>query len=204
MNWHRHYRFFVVVLLTSLSAPIAVAAPATVWDVPTLMQMLTERKTARATFVETTYLAILERPITASGELAFSAPDHLEKLTLKPKHELLVLDGDTLTVERNHRNHRLELADYPQIAVFIDSIRGVLAGDLAALTRSYELALSGDAEHWSLRLLPKAPFGGIDKIIISGAANALESIEIQQQDGDRSIMRIDDIAAKKMPSGSSQ
>jgi len=107
-----------------------------------------------ATFSETKYIALLDDPVQSSGELRFVAPDHLEKRTLKPKRELLVLDGGTLTVEQRKRKHVLQLSEYPEVASMIESIRATLAGDRKALERAYHLALSGNADAWTLQLIP--------------------------------------------------
>jgi hypothetical protein len=36
--------------------------------------------------------------LESSGELSFDAPDRLEKRTIKPRPDALLLDGDKLTV----------------------------------------------------------------------------------------------------------
>ena len=59
---------------------------------------------------------MLDQPVESSGELLFIAPDRLEKRTLKPKPETMVLDGDTLTLERGQRKRVLHLKDHPEVA----------------------------------------------------------------------------------------
>ena len=68
------------------------AAPA--FGVDQLMSTLAQRKSGRVRFTETKYLAMLAKPVQSSGELVFTAPDHLEKRTVSPKAESMVLDGD--------------------------------------------------------------------------------------------------------------
>ena len=70
------------------------------WGVAQLMQTLAQRGPESARFVEKKYLAILDKPVESSGELRYVPPDRLEKRTLKPKPESLVLAGDQLSVER--------------------------------------------------------------------------------------------------------
>ena len=105
-------------------------------------------------FIEKKFIAMLEEPVESSGELFYTAPDYLEKRTLKPKPESMILDHDTLVIERGRQKHHLQLQDYPELAAFIDSIRGTLAGDRKALERNYRLSLEGTVEHWTLQLLP--------------------------------------------------
>ena len=124
------------------SSPSALAA----WDLQQLMDSLAQNKSGRATFVETKHIAVLDKPVESSGELLFTAPDRLEKRTLKPKPESMVVNGDELSVERAGRKYQLQLQAYPELAAFIDSIRGTLAGDRKALERNYRLSLGGSAD----------------------------------------------------------
>ncbi|MFU8765517.1 MAG: Asp-tRNA(Asn)/Glu-tRNA(Gln) amidotransferase GatCAB subunit B, partial [Haliea sp.] len=61
----------------------------------------------------------------------------LEKRTLKPRLETMVLDGDTLTLERGRRKHVLQLKDYPEVAGMIESIRATLPELPAAKRRRF-------------------------------------------------------------------
>src|SRR5262249_34949583 len=92
------------------------------WGVDQLMSALAQRKSGRVQFTEKKYLAMLERPVESSGELVFVAPDHLEKRTVTPKPENLVLDGDMMTVERGGKRYTMPLQNYPEVAAFIESI----------------------------------------------------------------------------------
>jgi hypothetical protein len=161
--------------------------------VPELMQMLGQQKSGKATFVEKKYIAMLDGPLESSGELSFTAPDHLEKRTLKPKPEALVLDGDKLVVERsNGRKMTVSLADRPEVSAFVESIRATLAGDRSALEHFYTLALNGSAEQWQLVLTPTQPrmLKVISQIRMSGTHAAVKTIEFLQADGDHSEMSI--------------
>jgi len=166
------------------------------WNIDQLMQSLAKNKVGRATFVEKKYIAMLDRPVESSGELSYAAPDHLEKRTLRPQPENMVLDGGTLLIERGSMKHSLQLQDYPELAGFIDSIRGTLAGDRKALERTFNLKLEGNASRWTLWLKPTDPrtARAVHLIRIGGAAEDVRSIEIIQTDGDRSVMAITRIA----------
>lgn len=162
------------------------------WDIDRLMQSLASNRSGSASFVEKKSIAMLDKPVESSGELFYTAPDRLEKRTLKPKPESMLLDKDKLIVEQRGKKHTLSLANYPEIAAFIDSIRGTLAGDRKALERSYKLSLDGDDQNWNLSLLPieDKMKKVVAKINIAGVGNILHSIEIKQADGDRSLMMI--------------
>lgn len=167
------------------------------WDIDQLMQSLAAIHSGHASFVEKKSIAILDKPIESSGELFYSAPDRLEKRTLKPKMESMLLDKSTLTVEQRGKRHVLSLQSYPEVAAFIDSIRGTLAGDRKALERAYKLSMEGGEQGWSLALLPIADKMKkvVAKISIAGSGNALRTIEIKQADGDSSFMTITPLSA---------
>lgn len=173
-----------------LAAPISRAESS--WSIDQLMQTLAATRTGHASFVEKKSIAILDKPVESSGELFYSAPDRLEKRTLKPKAESMLLDKDTLTVEQRGKKRALSLQSYPELAAFIDSIRGTLAGDRKALERTYNLSMEGDEQRWNLVLLPSEDKMKkvVAKISIAGSGNALRSIEIKQADGDSSLMTI--------------
>jgi outer membrane lipoprotein-sorting protein len=183
-----------------LLAPIlfvaASAAGAADWSVVQLFEQLAKNKPVRASFTERKYLALLDKPVESSGELAFTPPERLEKRTLKPKPESLVADRDTVTLERGGKRHTLRLRDNPQVAVLVESIRGTLAGDLASLTRTYSTALEGDPAKWRLVLRPLDPALGtlVERIEIGGAQAQVRTVEIFQADGDRSVMTIAPLA----------
>jgi hypothetical protein len=134
--------------------------------------------------------------VESSGELFYTAPDHLEKRTIKPKPESMTVDAGTLVIERGRQKHTLQLQDYPELAAFIDSIRGTLAGDRQALERNYRLSLEGTAERWTLQLLPvdEKMQAVVTRIRIAGVRYAVRSVEITQADGDSSLMLIEKLA----------
>jgi len=168
-------------------------------SVPELMQMLGQKKSGTASFVEKKYIAMLKQPLESSGELAFTAPDRLEKHTLKPKPESMILQGNTLQLERSDgRKLNVTLSDRPELAAFVESIRATLSGDRSALEHFYTLALNGSADQWQMELIPSQPrmLKVISRIRIAGQRAQVRTIEFQQADGDRSEMTITPTSAK--------
>jgi len=175
---------------------VPVIGHATEWDIDQLMRGLAQIHSDHASFVEKKFIAMLDKPVESSGELFYTAPDHLEKRTIKPKPESMILDHGTLVIERGRQKHGLQSQDYPELAAFIDSIRGTLAGDRKALERNYRLSLDGTIEHWTLQLLPvdEKMQAVVKRIRIAGVRDAVRSIEITQADGDSSLMLIEKLA----------
>ena len=182
----------LLILSLAFAACIAPISYADEWDIDQLMRTLAQTRSGHASFIEKKSIAILEKPVESSGELFYTAPDRLEKRTLKPKAESMLLDHGTLTIEQKGKKHVLQLQSYPEIAAFIDSIRGTLAGDRKALERTYKLDLEGDEQNWTLTLLPldAKMKKVVERIRITGGRNELRNIEINQADGDSSLMTI--------------
>jgi outer membrane lipoprotein-sorting protein len=190
-------RVFAVASAVALALPAHAADTGSAWTLDRLMSTLAQHKSGRATFTETKTLSIAAQPLESSGELVFVAPDHLEKHTLSPKPEHLVVDGDMLTVERNNRKFTLALARYPELGAFIDSIRATLAGTRYALEQVYKVALAGRGDDWTLTLTPldSRMLKVISTITLDGTRDVLRSVAIRQADGDHSTMHLQPVPA---------
>ena len=163
------------------------------WALPDLMSLLALQKSGKASFIEKKFIGILDKPLESSGELFFDAPDRLEKRTLKPRPEAMLLDGDKLTVTLHERRPlNLRLQDYPDVAALVGSIRGTLSGDQAALEKNYALDLAGVPSKWQLTLTPvqKALAKIVRQVQIGGVDANIKTIAFDQADGDRIEMTI--------------
>ncbi len=180
--------------LTGCVASVGVAAADGEWTIEQLMQSLAQVKTARGKFVERKHLAMLSAPLEFSGTLVYTAPGRVEKHTLLPKPESLVLEQDRLVIENKARNQRrtLALQDYPVVWAFVESFRSTLAGDLRTLNRFYRTALEGNEQQWRLTLRPSEPRMQemVSEILIAGSRNRVRTIEIIEKEGNRSVMSI--------------
>lgn len=183
----------VAILGFLLSAPVSAASA---WGLPELMQAFAQVSAVNSKFVERRESIYLNAPVVLSGELRYTAPQRLEKHTLAPVDERFVADGDRLSVERvvdgKAQSVRVNLNDYPQLRPLIDGVRATLAGDGATLTRYYTPGLTGNAQSWRLRLLPReaALRERISEVRIDGHAATIASVEIHEASGDISRMRI--------------
>jgi outer membrane lipoprotein-sorting protein len=162
------------------------------WDIPELMSLLAQNKGGQVTYTEKKYISILDMPLVSTGELIFKPPSHLEKRTLTPKQEGFILDGNTMTIEHDQQKRIMQLQDFPRVGAIIESIRSTLAGDQTALERSYRLVLKGTQQKWTLTLQPvnQQLSDFINNIQVVGEHGQIRSIEINQIDGDYSVMTI--------------
>ena len=189
-------RFFCCLLL-ALLASLAMPALAA-FDVGELMGELARHRGGRAKFVEKKTIALLDKPLVSTGEMSYSAPGRLEKRTLTPKPETLVLEGEVLSIERDKQKLTINLASQPEALAFIDSIRGTLTGNRAALEKNYLLHLAGSPDKWTLTLLPSEQKVAalVQRITVSGSRGRVRSIEYLQADGDRSLLTIEPIESR--------
>jgi outer membrane lipoprotein-sorting protein len=164
------------------------------WGLADLMRALSAVKSAKGRFVERRDIAALTAPLRSSGTLVYVAPGHVEKQTLKPAPESLVLDGDRLTVGKTEGGPArvLNLPDYPVLWAFVESIRSTLAGDLGTLERFYRIELTGRRSQWRLVLTPVEPKMRevVREIRIEGRGDWIASISVFESGGDRSTMTI--------------
>ena len=187
-------RAAAVLLALSVSLPLVAWAADAPFNVEQLMQSLAQVKSAKAAFVERKSLRVLTAPLESSGTLVYTAPGYLEKHTLVPKPESLVLDKDTLTFEDRTRNRRrtVRLQDHPALWVFVEGLRATLAGDLPTLNRLFRVGLEGIESDWRLILDPREP--DVQRIVrrirLTGARAAVRTIEVEEAEGDRSVMTL--------------
>lgn len=179
-----------LLLAATFAASSASGAPP--WTLEQLLQGFAQTREAHASFVEKKTVHVLDAPLVSSGELHFKAPDRLEKRTLRPRPELLRLEGDTLTLERGERRLQLGLRGQPEVAALVESIRGTLAGDRAALERVYTLRLEGAERSWVLTLTPREPEMAalLKRVRIAGNRADVSVIEILQANGDSTLMSV--------------
>ena len=89
------------------------------FDIASLFDSIAREPPGRATFRETKFLALLDRPLETSGELVFTPPDRLEKRTLKPRPESVTVDRERVVLERSGKRRSLALREQPQVAVLV-------------------------------------------------------------------------------------
>jgi outer membrane lipoprotein carrier protein LolA len=186
-----------LVLMLAASFAAGAAPDTAANDMDQVMGLLAARRHGRVEFVEQHFLAVLTRPVESSGELRYDAPDRLEKRTVLPRAETLVLDGGELTVQRGERKRVMDLHRYPQVQPFVESIRATLAGDRAALEKVFHVEFAGGVERWSLTLVPldRELMRSVKQVQIDGSRDQLRHVEIRQADGDRSLMTLRAAAA---------
>ncbi len=183
-------RLAALAALITLGLGAAAAHAAAPTPFTRLMGLFAARRHGEVTFLARTYARGLTRPLVSSGVLGYRAPDHLEQHTLKPVPSALIVDGERLTVRRGGHTRRLDLRDYPDIAIYVDAMRDTLAGRGARLQRLFAVGFTGTLAHWQLTLTPLRSDAHVRQIRLAGAAADIRSIEILAPHGARTLMRI--------------
>lgn len=161
-----------------------------------LLQSFASLKQHEAGFIEAKHSSILTQVLEARGRLKFEAPDKLIKETLRPMHETLVADGNTLQMERvengKSRIRSTSLRSAAAIAPFIIGLRATFSGDRKQLEEYFKVLFVGDVSRWRLQLQPRNTGGEeedfadgqISKIEISGSTTQISEINVSQANGD--------------------
>jgi hypothetical protein len=180
------------VLAATLSGPCAAQAGEDVLAV--VMRAMSQRSQGQARFEERQFLSVLKAPLESSGELRFTAPDRLEKRTVSPKPEILVLERGTLSIDRGSQHFTVSVQDHPQLGAFVEGLRATLMGDRQTLERYYTIDSGRDGVRWWINLTPRDPVlsAVVQGIRIIGQQASIRSVETLRANGDRSMMRITD------------
>ncbi len=164
-------------------------ALAQAFDLQQLSEQLARPAVIHGNFVQEKHLRALPQPLTSKGSFVL-ARDHgllwLLKTPLQQDYRITpqgiarregtawqLLPGKSAGAEQN----RLFLA--------------VLQGDSSGLQRDFELALNGDAQHWTLTLTPRSLLlqQVFKQINIDGGA-LVQRIELLETQGDSTVLRM--------------
>jgi hypothetical protein len=135
---------------------------------------------------------VLQKPLQLSGTLLYERPARIEKRQTLPVEEVIRVDGNSLTVEREGKMRRIALQNASLVAALVESLRATLAGDGAELERLYRVRVEGTRQRWTLALTPREVevAGVVKSILIAGSGSRIARLEILEPGGDGSVMTI--------------
>jgi len=164
------------------------------WTIEALMRMLATVPERRASFHEEKTIAALTRPVQDGGTLRYVRPAFLEKHTVTPREEDLIVDGPRLTIRRPVQDDErtLDLRDQPALDALVDAVRGTLAGDIGLLRRHFDVGLEGSAQAWRLTLTPTDPAVArfMRVVRIDGGGSEVRVVDTVEANGDSTHMTI--------------
>ncbi len=156
-----------------------------------ILARLAESPVVRAEFVQERFLRAIARPTVSTGSITVSrAEGVLWKIEVPVQLGLAftptqVIETGPDGVRRLRSERRGAQAEMARL------MRGILGADAQALQSTFEPKAEGSPERWRIRLVPKArEMAAFLKAINLGGARHLESIEIQETSGDRTLIRM--------------
>ena len=140
----------------SALACLAVATASAAPDARTLVGRIAREAPSSTAFTEARFSKLLRQPLVVSGELAYLGAGSLDRRVTSPFREMTTIRGNTVRIEREGEDARsFALGRVPELEGFLTAFGALLAGDSAALERTFAIAANGDeAGKWTLELTP--------------------------------------------------
>lgn len=183
-------RTFPVLLAFALAA--SGLARAESWNLQQLMAKLAQVHEHEVRFTEKKTMALFKAPAESSGILSYRRPGHVEKHVLRPREEILIIDGDEVSLQEGAagKKHSMRLQSNPALAAMAESLRATLSGDLSTLRRYFAVKLDGSEAHWTLTLTPAEDTmrRNLKILDIEGQGDQIVEIRVAEIGGDTSVM----------------
>jgi len=140
----------------------------------------------RAEFREERFNALLQDPLVLTGYLEYPEPGHLVKVVETPFQESMEVDGDQVEISRDGKKRRLSLKNRKPLLVMLQSIESILSGQADALAEHFDTGLTGSADDWQLRLVPRSRrlAKHLESMTVKGDCETVGSILFQMDNGD--------------------
>lgn len=167
-----------------LLAPLAHA-----FDLPQLAAQLSKPAVVRGEFVQEKHLRSLPQPLLSKGHFVLAKQHGLLWLLQTPLKQDYRIDDKGIA--RRDANGWQQLPQRRASAQQNRLFLAVLEGDSSGLQRDFDLALSGEANDWTLTLTPRAVLLKqiFDSIEIAGG-ELVQRIELHEAQGDRTVLRM--------------
>ncbi len=179
------------------------------WNAEILMREFSRVEEATLAFTEIRKSIFLIIDTELSGTITYRAPDFLEKVTETPYYERLLMDGDTLVLEKassigQNENHLIRQSysvnSHEVLKSVVEGFQSMMSGNHDELSTKYSFDFSGKREDWQLRVRPRTEeiLRHIEWIDLSGQDTEIQKIVTSQSDGDKSTLHL----SHPQPSGS--
>lgn len=186
-----------------VAAALAAAVPPARADAPLTLDRLlagfASMPGLHARFVEEKRLAMLAVPIRSEGEIWFAPPGRLLRRVTSPTPSEARITGGRLVLESPTGREEIDLGQNAVVEGFVDTFRNVLAGDRAALERTYRATLSTDGDRWTLRLAPRSDAlrRFLDELVMEGEGQAMRSMRMVEANGDVTVTTFTDVDPRR-------
>jgi hypothetical protein len=132
-------------------------------------------------------MQLLAAPLVSEGTLHYATPGRLVRRTESPDLAVALLEGSRLRFRDAGGEQSLDLDAMPAARQFLESFTALVAGDRAALARSYDLEfVPQGATAWRLTMRPRVPalsrvFRAVE---VAGDGVALRTLVVREVSGD--------------------
>lgn len=131
-------------------------------------------------------MQLLAAPLVSEGALHYATPGRLVRRTESPELAVALLEGNRLRFRDAGGEQSLDLDAMPAARQFLESFTALVAGDRAALARSYDLEFGALGGGWRLTMRPRIPalsrvFRAIE---VTGEGVALRTLVVREVSGD--------------------
>ncbi len=184
-----------------VTAPVApVAAPVTL---DALLRRFAAVPGLHARFREEKRVQLLAAPLVSEGTLDYAPPSRLVRRTATPAPSTVLIEGSHLRFGDGRGEQSIDMNATPVVRQFVDSFLALVAGDRAALERSYEIDFRvPDAqrpEAWTLTLRPRV--ATIQRVFrdieLRGAGVILDAMTLRETSGDETSTRFTEVDAAR-------
>jgi hypothetical protein len=171
-------------------------------DAETLLAKLATLPGLEGQFREEKKLALLKLPLVSEGRLYYMPPGYLLRKVNKPSPSSVLVTPTKLVLTDRAGKQQIDLRSKPAIKLFVESFTRVLAGDHAALKRSYRVQFTPAREPsqpWELRLIPKGrPLSElIRSVMLQGRGYAVERVTVLEANGDVSETQLQGVNPRR-------
>ena len=187
------------ILLSLNLVSIAVAQPTPNADLDVMLRHFAQLPGLSAKFEEEKRIALLAVPLRSEGEIHFSPPGRLLRRVTSPTASVALIANGRITLSSAGQRQEIDLESNPIVAGFVDSFRHVLAGDRAALERTYQVGFERDNEQWTLTLRPRtaALQRFLREMKLEGRGTVIEKMTMREVSGDTTLTRFHDVSTHR-------
>lgn len=163
-----------------------------------LMGRLAAAGVIEARYTEQRDSPLLAEPVELRGRIRIDPQGTFVKTTEGDDPSTVRMAGDTVTMSRGGETREMRISNYPAMALLAEGLFALARGDKAALTERFDVALTGGADDWRLRLEPRmrldmddpsnAEPTGLVRLIVEGGGAHFRRMVMEQSAGQRTVM----------------
>ncbi|WP_244973905.1 LolA family protein [Ectopseudomonas mendocina] len=181
----------------------SIAQLALAFDLDQLSEQLGKPEVVRGSFIQEKHLRALPQPLTSRGTFVLAKDYGLLWLLERPLQQDYRIDdqGIARRAEQGWQFVAQQSATAQQNRLFL----AVLKGDSSGLRQDFDLSLSGSADNWQLDLTPRSVLlKQVFKAIVISGGTLVQRIELQETQGDSTVLRLQDNQAGQSLSDAEQ